>query len=629
MKKNTLFKAIFGLLLIFACIFVSGCVHKHASDGVWEANDEYHWHICSDCNQEFDKAKHTFDEGIVITENSEYREGLMLYCCEECGYELEVVTPKKEHEHSVYSEYESDIEYHWKTCRKCHEVVDKETHTWDSGVKKTEDDITMITYTCEICKHVKVEIENLEVKENILDYASDVVTSDTVDILPSMIGDKTYEWSSSNTKIYNIDGAKVSTILRYQTHKKQYVTVSVKEYSNGEAHTYSKEIIISPVAFKTMENPKAVYFAIGSQQNYRDNSERYIKETTLFSDKFKANMDMVYYSFAYPSIDGTVSISDSVLGEVMELKNSGIRVLVVINGVDTTHLQALATCSNDDTLRAKLVSNIISIVEKYNFDGVDMDWEYPGTSGLSGYTTAVDQINLNKLMRDLRSELDARQDSGGSPYILSAAIPATSWGASRYKFTKTSTVGGLNDYCDYINMMSYDSNNPDYCTHIAPMYSSTQSHDYKFGCAYGAQIFKSYGVSANKIILGAACYGKAYKVSGTVSSTATYPALNNAGTLTQIEGVTGSFKSGTIYYSGIVELMKDSSWKKYTEMNGSNIVGSYLYNSKEKLFVTYESEEAIKAKCEYAKANGMGIMAWAYGEDSTDTIINAICDNMK
>ena len=41
-----------------------------------------------------------------------------------------------------------------------------------------------------------------------------------------------------------------------------------------------------------------------------------------------------------------------------------------------------------------------------------------------------------------------------------------------------------------------------------------------------------------------------------------------------------------------------------------------------------DSVETVVAKCEYAKANGMGIMAWAYGEDSTDTIVDTICDNL-
>ncbi len=627
MRKGIYFLIVF---IMFVLPFIlTGCAHIHESDGTWLNDDDYHYHACTKCDETFDKEAHVWDEGIELSKATEFKDGLSLFTCTICGYEKEEVVPKLGHIHSLLPEYESDIENHWKTCQKCFEKVDVEKHVWDSGVKKTgSDGITISTYTCTVCQQTKIEVEGLEQHDNILDYASDVVTSDTIDILPSMIGNKTYQWTSSNDKLYHIDGLKAKPVMRYQTHKNQKVTISVVEYGGEESHTYSKEITIAPVTFREMTNPKAVYYSVGSASNYRNYSSRYKQEGTLFSQKFKDNMDMIYYAFATPYSDGSVSISDTQLPEVMELKNSGIRVLMVIGGVSSDNLKALTVLSNNDDTRAKLVNNILALVERYNFDGVDMDWEYPGTSGLDGYTTDIDKVNLNKLMRDLRAGLDNMQEEGGSPYILSAAIPATSWGSARYQFKASSKIGGLNDYCDYINMMSYDSNSEAYCTHLAPVYQSAQSHDFKFGVVYGTNTFTGYGLDKNKIILGAACYGKAYKVNGTVSASATYPALNNAGELTKIDGIDGSFASGTVYYSAIITILSQGGWKQYTEMNNGNIVGAYLYNANKNIYITYDSIETVAAKCEYAKANGMGVMAWAYGEDSTDTIVDTICDNL-
>ena len=621
-------KSIFYFLIIVSvCIFMCAC-HKHESDGTLYFDDEYHYHECTSCGEAFDKEKHVFDEGIELVKASEYKEGKMLYTCIECGYEKEEIVEKLPHTHSLLTEYESDIEYHWKTCTKCFEVVGKEKHTFEEKETKDVDGIEVKVYRCKTCGKEKTVIVGLEEKENLLDYVSNVVQSDTVDILPQEINGKTYEWISSDNNLYQIEGIKGRVIMKNQTHQKQTVTITVVEHDGEREGTYTKEIEIAPITFKEMTNPKAIYYSQGAQSNYTNHSERYKREGTLFSEKFKNNMDMLYYAFAYPSSDGTVSFTGSSMSEVMNLRNYGIRVIIVIAGVSSSNLQALTICSDNDTLRQKLVNNILKMVKDYNFDGVDMDWEYPGTSGLDGYTTAKDKVNLNKLMRDLRNGLDNMQDSGGSPYILSAAIPATSWGSARYQFKKTSEIGGLNDYCDYINMMSYDSNNPDYCTHLAPLYSSAQSHDYKFGCVYGTNTFTSMGLDKKKIILGAACYGKAYKVGGTVSASSTYPALNNSGTLCQVEGLDGSFKSGTMYYSAITTLTKSSGWKKYIEKNNGNIVGAYLYNSSLNIYITYDSADTVKAKCEYAKANGMGVMAWAYGEDSTDTIVDTICDNL-
>ena len=460
--------------------------------------------------------------------------------------------------------------------------------------------------------------------ENLLKYVSDVVTSYTNDTLPTTFNGLTLEWSSSNNNLYQIVNGIGSTNRVYQTHKKQSVTITLKV----DNQIFTKTIIINPVLFDDMTNPKAVYFAIGSASNYKNNSQRYKDEGTLFSDKFKNNMDMVYYAFAIPQTSGQVTLNTQYISELMKLKKNGIRVLMVIDGANRAPLQAMVKLCNNDETRKTFVSNIVSLITKYNFDGVDIDWEFPGVSGLDGYTTAIDQVNLNKLLRDLRNSLDSYQDEGGSKYIISAAIPSTSWGAARYKFKGDSTLGGINDYCDYVNMMSYDLNKSDYTSHVAACYSSKNANDYKFGAVYGADKFISLGLDKNKIILGTAAYGKAYSVTGTSTST-TYPGLGVSAKLTQITGVSGSFTSGTIYYTGIANLMTNPNYKLYTEMNNGKVVGSYLYNNIDKIFITFDSSLAVKSKCEYAKANGMGIMVWAYGEDATDTIVDTICDNLK
>jgi hypothetical protein len=223
-------------------------------------------------------------------------------------------------------------------------------------------------------------------------------------------------------------------------------------------------------------------------------------------------------------------------------------------------------------------------------------------------------------------ELNKKQASGGTPYLLTAAIPSTSWGAGTDRFDfKT-----LNKYVDYINMMSYDLNNPDKTTHVASAYSSSNDKGFGFSCDYGVNLFTSRGLDKSKIILGVAGYGKAYKVTDDTSSSK-YPLLGCSAKLTALDGIPGSFASGTVFLNGVEVLIKSGKYKQITEYNSSGkIVGSYLYNEAEKIFVTYDSKEAIIAKYEYAKANeGMGIMCWAYTEDTADSYVNSIYDNLE
>lgn len=464
---------------------------------------------------------------------------------------------------------------------------------------------------------------------NILSNVSDFVKSDTIDTLPEKYQNYDITWLSENPNLYTINNNCGYTNRYYQTHEVQTVKVEAILNNGSEEIYLSKIIQISPIIFDEMTNPKAVYVAESSLTSYMNNSTRYLSSKELFSDKFKANFDMAYYAFANPNSDGSLTINTKYLNKVLALRSEGIRVLIVINGAVKESLQAMVKLSNDDTTRKIFVNNILDLVLSYNFDGVDIDWEFPGTSGLDGFTTDIDKVNLNKLLRDLRKGLDNIQDERGTNYVLSTAIPSTSWGSKRYDFIGDDVLGGINTYCDYVNMMSYDLNNGSYTTHLSPCYSSSAANDYKFGCVYGTIRFTELGLDKEKIILGCAAYGKSYKITEAVDSTKENIALGLKGTLIKLENVIGSYSSGTLYYSGVYNLLNDSNYQNYTEYSNGKVVGSYLYNKTNNIFITYDSVLAIKEKCNYALENGLGIMIWAYGEDATDTIVNTICDNLK
>ena len=474
----------------------------------------------------------------------------------------------------------------------------------------------------------KTEEEDIT-QEEVLSCISDVVTSDTKDILPSNINGISVTYTSSDTKLYTIIDGKGYTNRRYQTHAKQKVIVYAN-LSNGEK--YSKEVVINPVTYPDMEHPKSVYFSVGSASSYTKYSERYKQEKTMFSEKFKNNMNMVYYAFAIPQENGTLTLNTTYLEEIMELKNYGIRVLLVIDGANSAPLKAMVKLCDNSSTRATFVKNILNLVTTYNFDGVDVDWEFPGIlssqAGYEKYTTAVDIKNLNSLLKELREGFNDLQASGGSNYILSVATPPTDWGTDRFDY-KT-----INKYCDYVNMMSYDLNKSNIASHLTHVYQPSNSYSYKFCCDFGVSYYTSLGLDKSKIILGAAAYGKAYKVSGSTLNS-NLPGLGMNGTLGQVSGfgLAGqsiTWNSGTIYYTGIVSLINSGKFTQYNEYNNSGkLVGSYLYSAADKYFITFDSVLSVTEKCKYAASNkGMGIMVWAYGEDATDTIVNTICDNL-
>ena len=58
---------------------------------------------------------------------------------------------------------------------------------------------------------------------------------------------------------------------------------------------------------------------------------------------------------------------------------------------------------------------------EYDFDGIDLDWEYPGFEDHAG--TPQDRDNFKLLLNDIRAKLDELGAVTGRFYGLTAALP--------------------------------------------------------------------------------------------------------------------------------------------------------------------------------------------------------------
>ena len=80
-------------------------------------------------------------------------------------------------------------------------------------------------------------------------------------------------------------------------------------------------------------------------------------------------------------------------------RSTGVRVVLSIGGGGSGSLGFSDACLTDES-RAKFVNSIMEIVKEYQFDGVDLDWEYPAWTGLSD-SRPEDKDNFTKLCKDL------------------------------------------------------------------------------------------------------------------------------------------------------------------------------------------------------------------------------------
>ncbi|KYN79639.1 chitinase [Vibrio cidicii] len=302
----------------------------------------------------------------------------------------------------------------------------------------------------------------------------------------------------------------------------------------------------------------------------------------------------------------------------------------------------------DKKNRDTFVASVKRFLTTWKFyDGIDIDWEYPGGDGAA--TDKGDPINDGPayvaLMRELRAMLDELEAETGKTYELTSAI-----GVGHDKIEDVNYADAI-QYMDYIFAMSYDfyggwNNVPG---HQAGLYCGNfmrpgqcdgtgvdeEGVPYK-GPAYtadnGIQLLLAQGVPANKLVLGAAMYGRGWE--GVMPSTLTDPTDPMTGTGTgKLKGSTaqGVWEDGVIDYKGIKSYMLGPN---NTGINGfeygydAQAEAPYVWNRSTGTLITFDDHRSVLAKGAYAKAQGLaGLFSWEIDADNGD-ILNAMHEGL-
>ena len=237
--------------------------------------------------------------------------------------------------------------------------------------------------------------------------------------------------------------------------------------------------------------------------------------------------------------------------------------------------------------RSRLAASILRLMDDYGFVGVDIDWEYPGSSAAGIASSEDDVENWYSLLSLLRRGLDERQNSSGRNHFLSVAMgvhQASEVDAAR-----------LNGMLDQAVVMAYDLSGFDRQTgHQAGLYPAG---DTPASGAYGVNALLHGGMAESKILLGIPAYGRMWR-----------DATDDGDGLGIRAGTNGN---RTIPYRDAQQLENEG----YTRYYDEEAQAAWWYNGTN--FISAEDEQSLRAKACWTLDRGLlGTAVWAYAQDS-------------
>lgn len=252
----------------------------------------------------------------------------------------------------------------------------------------------------------------------------------------------------------------------------------------------------------------------------------------------------------------------------------------------------------DSTRRKKFVESVIKFCQEHNFDGLDLDWEYPGKRGGS----PDDKSNFIELIRDLKAAFRPKQ------LLLTAAI-----GAAAPTIDIAYDIPSMYKYLDYVHVMCYDYHGKwDRKTgHNAPLYQrpNEKGQDVFLNVEYTLEYLMEKGALPEKTVLGVPLYGRAFSLMN--------PHDHKMGARAKTTSFQGPYtrEDGFLGYNEICEMLTDTDdTESWTVVWEDSHKAPYMHKGLK--WVSYDDQESIRLKTGFAYKNNLaGVMSWSIDTD--------------
>lgn len=281
----------------------------------------------------------------------------------------------------------------------------------------------------------------------------------------------------------------------------------------------------------------------------------------------------INYAFGHvnETFDGVKIDNEERLHRIVALRNEqpDLKILLSIGGWGSGRFSEMA--ATDSTLNS-FTADCKRVVDEFKLDGIDIDWEYPGSDAADISAAPEDVENFSKLMNGIREAI-------GPDKLVTLATGAT---AEYYDFP------GFIDAVDFVNIMTYDMGWAPY--HNAGLYPSEMT-EYSGEESVNAHV--EGGVPIEKIVFGIPFYGHFSRDMGF-----------------ELFRDTAAFRQ---FFDNL-----DKKWDEVAEV-------PYMVNDSGKVVYVYDDSLSISIKSKYILDKGMhGAMFWEYASDRDGKMLEAI-----
>ncbi|QQP56989.1 Uncharacterized protein FKW44_001837 [Caligus rogercresseyi] len=292
------------------------------------------------------------------------------------------------------------------------------------------------------------------------------------------------------------------------------------------------------------------------------------------------------------STDGKIGLYDRVVG--LKARNPKLKVILAIGGwsFGTSKFKKMAETRFS---RQTFIFSAISFLRKHDFDGLDIDWEYPKRN---------DKENFVALLKELRQAFEyEHEETGNDRLILSAAVPV---GPDNVRGGYD--VPAVSKWLDFFNLMAYDFHGKweKQAGHNAPLYAPSSDSEWRkqLSVSFAANMWIKLGAPKHKMVIGMPTYGRSF----TLANKRRY-IVNSA---SKDGGKSGEYtrEAGFLSYYEICEMLLDGAnyiWDDEMKV-------PYLVKGDQ--WVGFDDERSIRHKMNWIKTNGFaGAMVWSVDMD--------------